>query len=173
MGDKLFYDEMDSPLGNLFIMSDGEKIVRIDYGEKASLQEKTNKWIKQHFKEPSFTRDPDKVNHVKKALDHYFYTGEREFNFVFTLHGTAFQKQVWRALYEKIPYGETKAYKDIAEIIGNPKAVRAVGGAVNRNPLSIVVPCHRVIGSGGEMVGYGGGLEKKEFLLAHESNIRI
>jgi len=81
--------------------------------------------------------------------------------------GTVFQKQVWKALLE-IPYGETRSYKQIAEAIGNPKAVRAVGMANNRNPLLIVVPCHRVIGANGKLVGYGAGLDKKEFLLRLE-----
>ncbi|MBM7600245.1 O-6-methylguanine DNA methyltransferase [Virgibacillus halotolerans] len=170
MGDKLFYDEADSPIGRLLIMSDGEKVVRIDYGTIARLQDKTNKWIAQYFKEVSFIHDPNKVKHVKESLHQYFQTGKREFTFEITLYGTPFQKLVWQALHEGIPYGETRTYKDIAMAIGNPKAVRAVGGAVNRNPLSIVVPCHRVIGSNGKMVGYNGGLDKKEFLLAHENN---
>ena len=86
------------------------------------------------------------------------------------MRGTAFQKQVWKALLE-IPYGETRSYKQIAEAIGNPKAMRAVGMANNRNPLLIVVPCHRVIGANGKMVGYGEGIEMKEFLLRLEGSL--
>lgn len=170
MGDKIYYDEADSPIGQLLIMSDEENVIRIDYGTIASLPDKTAKWIAQYFKEASFIHAPAKVNHVKDALQQYFQADKRTFNFEFTLYGTTFQKQVWQALYEEIRYGATTTYKAIAMTIGHPKAVRAVGGAVNRNPLSIVVPCHRVIGSTGKMVGYNGGLDKKEFLLAHENN---
>ena len=84
--------------------------------------------------------------------------------------GTVFQQQVWKVLCD-IPYGETRSYKQIAEAIGNPKAVRAVGMANNRNPLLIVVPCHRVIGANGKLVGYGAGIEKKEFLLKLEKSL--
>ena len=97
--------------------------------------------------------------------------GERkEFDLPLKLRGTDFQKRVWRALCD-IPYGETRSYKQIAEAIGNPKAVRAVGMANNRNPITIVVPCHRVIGADGKLVGYGGGLEMKEFLLRLEKSL--
>ena len=81
--------------------------------------------------------------------------------------GTDFQKKVWSALC-RIPYGETRSYKDIAEKIGNPKAVRAVGGANNKNRFMIVVPCHRVIGADGSLTGYAGGIDKKIILLRHE-----
>ena len=84
--------------------------------------------------------------------------------------GTVFQQQVWKALCD-IPYGETRSYKQIAEAIGNPKAVRAVGMANNRNPLIIVVPCHRVVGANGKLVGYAAGIEKKEFLLKLEKSL--
>ena len=94
--------------------------------------------------------------------------GERKkFDLPLNPKGTDFQKQVWKILCE-IPYGETRSYKQIAEAIGNPKAVRAVGMANHRNPLLIVVPCHRVIGADGKLVEYGAGLDKKEFLLQLE-----
>ncbi len=98
-----------------------------------------------------------------------YLKGERKtFDLPLNPHGTEFQKRVWKALCE-IPYGETRCYKQIAESIGNPKAVRAVGMANNRNPLLIVVPCHRVIGTDGKLVGYAAGLDKKEFLLRLEA----
>ena len=98
-----------------------------------------------------------------------YLTGERwEFNLPLKLLGTDFQKRVWKALCE-IPYGETRSYKQIAEAIGNPKAVRAVGMANHRNPLLIVVPCHRVIGVDGKLVGYAAGIDKKAFLLQLEA----
>ena len=88
----------------------------------------------------------------------------REFQLPLAPKGTEFQQKVWKALLD-IPYGETRSYGEIARAIGNPKASRAVGMANNRNPIAIIIPCHRVIGSTGKLVGYGGGLDKKEFLL--------
>ncbi|WP_099157405.1 methylated-DNA--[protein]-cysteine S-methyltransferase [Virgibacillus ndiopensis] len=164
----LYYDEMNSPVGPLMIISNGEKIVRIDYGSIDNLKSQLDNWSERHFANPVFKHMPEKVELVKMELQSYFKNDCREFSFEFTFYGTPFQKKVWQALYDTIPYGETKSYKDIAVTIGNPKAIRAVGGAVNKNPFSIVVPCHRVIGTNGKMVGYNGGLDKKEYLLRHE-----
>ncbi len=108
------------------------------------------------------------IKEANRQLSEYL-KGERQmFDLPLNPRGTDFQKRVWRALCD-IPYGETRSYKQIAEAIGNPKAVRAVGMANNRNPITIVVPCHRVIGADGKLVGYGGGLEMKEFLLRLET----
>ena len=99
-----------------------------------------------------------------------YLKGERKvFDLPLNPQGTDFQKRVWKALCD-IPYGETRSYKQVAEAIGNPKAVRAVGMANHRNPLLIVVPCHRVIGADGKLVGYGAGLDKKAFLLGMEND---
>ncbi len=100
-------------------------------------------------------------------LMEYFQGHRKSFDLPFRLSGTPFQLSVWRALCE-IPYGECCSYKKIAQMIGNPKACRAVGMANNRNPISIVVPCHRVVGANGSLVGYGGGLEIKKKLLEIE-----
>ena len=99
---------------------------------------------------------------VKKQLDEYFAGSRKEFDIPLKLYGTEFQIKVWKAL-EVIPYGETKSYKDIAICIDNPKGCRAVGLANNRNPIPIIIPCHRVIGANGKLVGYGGGIDKKSF----------
>ncbi|SFE00970.1 methylated-DNA-[protein]-cysteine S-methyltransferase/epoxyqueuosine reductase [Lentibacillus persicus] len=166
---ELYYGEMTTPVGPMTIISDGMKAVRIDYGSFAEIEGKTAKWTSRFFSRPVFIEKREYVEHIIAELDEYF-VGERiNFTFDFDFYGTPFQKEVWRALYNKVPYGETKSYKEIAQAIGNPKAVRAIGGGVNKNPLSIVVPCHRVIGTNGKMIGYGGGLEKKEYLLAHEA----
>ena len=101
---------------------------------------------------------------VFRQLDEYFAGTRRRFDFPHRLHGTPFQEKVWAALRD-IPYGETRSYKDIAEAIGHPKAFRAVGMANHANPICIAVPCHRVIGAGGSLVGYGGGLDMKTALL--------
>ena len=108
------------------------------------------------------------VSTCKEQLDRYFAGSLKKFSIPLEfVHGTDFQKKVWQAL-QSIPYGQTRSYQDIAMQIGNPKAVRAVGGANNKNPISIIVPCHRVIGKNGKLVGYAGGVEKKEMLLELE-----
>ncbi len=97
-----------------------------------------------------------------------YFTGKRKvFTFKYTLHGTDFQKKVWNELLN-IPYGETRSYKEIATAVGNEKASRAIGMANNKNPITIALPCHRVIGASGDLVGYAGGLEMKKYLLKME-----
>ena len=103
----------------------------------------------------------------RRELGEYFEGKRTSFDIPLNLAGTPFRKRVWKALL-KIPYGRTASYKEIAAVAGNAKATRAVGGANHDNPVSIIVPCHRVIGSDGSLTGYGGGLWRKEWLLAHE-----
>ena len=103
---------------------------------------------------------------VRQVLE-YFAGTRREFSLPLSPRGTPFQLRVWRALTE-IPYGETRTYGDIARAIGAPGAARAVGGANNKNPIAIIVPCHRVVGANGALTGYAGGLDKKDFLLELE-----
>ena len=110
------------------------------------------------------------IKEAHRQLSEYLKGERKMFDLPLQMKGTDFQQRVWNALLE-IPYGETRSYKQIAEAIGNPKAVRAVGMANNRNPLLIVVPCHRVIGADGKLVGYGAGIEKKEFLLRLEKRV--
>lgn len=103
-----------------------------------------------------------------RQLDEYFAGERTEFELELAPRGTEFQMQVWQALRE-IPYGQTRSYGQIAQAIGRPKAARAVGSANNKNPLAVIVPCHRVVGSSGKMVGYAGGLDRKSWLLSHEA----
>ncbi len=105
-------------------------------------------------------------------VSEYLELRRREFDFPYVLHGTPFQVKVWHAL-EAIPYGETRSYGDIAAAVGRPRACRAVGMANHRNPILIAVPCHRVIGADGKLVGYGGGLEMKTALLALEKRVLL
>jgi methylated-DNA-[protein]-cysteine S-methyltransferase len=100
-------------------------------------------------------------------IDEYFHKTRREFSIPLQIEGTDFEKQVWNILLE-IPYGTTRTYMDIAKAIGNPKAVRAVGLANGKNPIPLIIPCHRVIGSNGRLTGYGGGIWRKKWLLQHE-----
>lgn len=106
---------------------------------------------------------------ARQQLEEYFEGGRRSFDLPLSPRGTEFQLKVWRALVD-IPYGETRCYGQIAETVGNPKAARAVGLANNRNPLAIFIPCHRVIGANGKLVGFGGGLDVKQALLELERN---
>ena len=124
----------------------------------------------QHFK---ITDDEEKdtplLLELEKQLKEYFAKERKEFTLPITLVGTPFQEEVWKVL-QTIPYGETRTYKEQAIAVGNPKGVRAVANANSKNRLSIIVPCHRVIGSNGTLIGYAGGLSRKEFLLNLEKS---
>ena len=110
------------------------------------------------------------LDETRRQLDDYFAGRSTRFDLPLDLVGTAFQRRVWDGLCT-IPYGQTISYRELAGRIGQPAAVRAVGLANGRNPVSIVVPCHRVIGADGSMTGYGGGVERKVFLLEHEARV--
>lgn len=144
---------IDTPLGRMYLASDGENITELKFG---TCEKDT----------------PDAVLlKAKSELEEYFAGERKDFTVPVKPEGTAFQQKVWSALKE-IPYGETATYGKIAKRIGNEKACRAVGMANNRNPIAIIVPCHRVIGAGGSLTGYAGGIDKKEFLLKLESQRR-
>lgn len=113
---------------------------------------------------------PEILKEAYTQIDEYFKGKRKEFNLKLFFEGTDFQNRVWNEL-TKIPYGQVVSYKDIAIAVGSEKAVRAVGSTNGKNKISIVVPCHRVIGSNGKLTGYAGGLHRKEWLLNHEKNI--
>jgi len=144
----------DSPAGRILMTEDGGALTYVGFLSSDP---------------PSAASDPPTpvLEAAEAQLREYFAGERREFDLPVKLSGTPFQLAVWDAL-RAIPYGETRAYADIAAAVGNAKACRAVGMANNRNPISIIIPCHRVIGKNGSLVGYGGGLDKKEFLLALE-----
>lgn len=145
----------NTKVGYISICDNGKEITEIFYGTKPRLDHKV-------IESPL-------IKEAKRQLDQYFDGTLKTFDLPLLLEGTDFQKRVWNALQE-IPYGKTKSYKEIAEKVNSPKAYRAVGTANNKNPISIVIPCHRVIGSSGKLVGYGGGLDIKETLLNIEKN---
>ncbi|MVX63827.1 methylated-DNA--[protein]-cysteine S-methyltransferase [Clostridium chromiireducens] len=151
----IFY--YNTEIGKIGIEENGAAITKIFY---------INDDLQEDMSEKSET---ELIKEAIRQLNEYFQ-GKRS---VFDLHlepkGTEFQKRVWNALKE-IPFGETKSYGDIAKIIGNEKAARAVGMANNKNPIPIIIPCHRVIGSNGKLIGYAGGLDIKERLLKIEKN---
>ena len=119
--------------------------------------------------DPAWQRDDDRFVAVRAQLDEYFAGARRKFELALAPSGTPFQLDVLAALQE-IPFGQTCSYAEIAQKIGNPKAVRAVGAANGRNPIALIIPCHRVIGSDGTLTGFGGGLEAKRYLLELELN---
>ncbi|WP_019421000.1 tRNA epoxyqueuosine(34) reductase QueG [Paenibacillus sp. OSY-SE] len=163
----LYVQEMDSPVGPLTLAATATGLFAIEFGGVLEMAEALQARAARDYGKVALQRHPERLQETCRQLEEYF-AGERQtFELTLDLQGTTFQKEVWRALMD-IPYGETRSYKQIAEAIGNPKAVRAVGGANNRNPISIVVPCHRVIGANGQLVGYGGGMNKKEILLQLE-----
>lgn len=151
-----YYCIYDSPFG----------LMKISYIKSKITGIKIDKNINESIIANS--RGNDLTEKVTKQLNEYFDGKRKYFDFEYELIGTHFQKKVWKAL-TKIPYGQTRSYKDIAIAIGNEKASRAVGMANNKNPITIVVPCHRVIGANGKLVGYFGGLEMKKSLLDLES----
>jgi methylated-DNA-[protein]-cysteine S-methyltransferase len=120
---------------------------------------------------PEWERDDDGLVDVVEQLDGYFAGSRSTFEVPLALEGTEFQRRVWSGLLE-IPYGETMSYGELAARVGNPGASRAVGLANGRNPVAIIVPCHRVIGANGTLTGYGGGLDRKVWLLDHERSRR-
>lgn len=165
---QLYYGEMESPIGplTLFASECGLCSLQFAASEEAIVKMKRN----HHFAKCEFEYRPEAVQEAIQQLKQYFEGMRTSFQLPLDLRGTPFQLKVWEEL-QHIAYGKTVSYKKIAELIGRPKAVRAVGGANNQNPLPIIVPCHRVVGSNGALVGYGGGLDKKEYLLNLESRL--
>jgi methylated-DNA-[protein]-cysteine S-methyltransferase len=154
----MYYCYLDTPIGELLLAGDDDALCLVGFPEGSMRKDPEPDWI---YKEKPFEA-------ARQQLAEYFAGERREFDLPLKLSGTEFQMSVLRAL-QQIPYGETTSYSDIAERIGRPKAVRAVGAANGRNPIPIIVPCHRVIGSHGDLTGFGGGLDTKEALLRLEA----
>ena len=149
----IHYHLLDTPLGTLRLVSDGKAVTRIEFED-------------QHSDDGEALMDEVLQECARQLLE--YFAGERQsFQLSLSAEGTEFQRQVWSELCN-IPFGELCSYRDIAERIGNRKAVRAVGAANGKNPIPIIVPCHRVIGSDGSLTGFGGGLAAKQQLLQLE-----
>jgi methylated-DNA-[protein]-cysteine S-methyltransferase len=152
-----FVHIVPSPIGDLTLVSNGETLTGLYMSDqKGGLDP-----------DPGWLRDEGEFDAVAKQLAAYFAGELREFDLPLAPRGTEFQMKVWRELC-RIPYGETISYGELARRIGQPGASRAVGLANGRNPIGIIVPCHRVIGADGSLTGYGGGLDRKKWLLEHE-----
>jgi methylated-DNA-[protein]-cysteine S-methyltransferase len=154
----VLYTLIASPLGELVATRDEFGITGLYLPTGKNVVRPDDDW----------TRDDDAFDDLRVQLNEYFAGNRREFDLPLNARGTAFQKRVWSALRD-IPYGETASYGATATAIGTPTASRAVGLANGQNPISIVVPCHRVVGADGSLTGYGGGIEAKRWLLAHEA----
>jgi O-6-methylguanine DNA methyltransferase len=152
MKNNIYVSYLVSPLDYIEIQAIKDKIINIEFTEEKRFEDNTN----------------DIIDLAKKQLIEYFKGERMKFDLPLHIAGTKFQERVWLELV-KIPYGQTLSYGDIAKNIDNPKASRAVGNANNKNKISIVIPCHRVIGSNGKLVGFGGGVWRKEWLLEHEN----
>ena len=174
MRERITFATIDSPIGPLLLATTEKGLCFIEFGKGEEATGAFLKWCRKWFPHLTPVYDEESLTIVKNQLEEYFTNQRDQFTLTLDLFGTKFQKAVWTALTE-IPFGETRSYKDIAESVGSPKAVRAVGGANNRNPIPVVVPCHRVIGTNGSLVGYGGGLGIKEFLLdlEHKRNSKV
>ncbi|WP_019244292.1 MULTISPECIES: methylated-DNA--[protein]-cysteine S-methyltransferase [Bacillus] len=149
----IFFYQTD--IGKIGIEENGTAITRVYFQDEEIPQDVT-------------IVETELLKEAGRQLHNYFSGKQTNFTLPLSPNGTEFMKNVWNSLYT-IPYGETRSYKQIAESINNPKAMRAVGMANNRNPIPIFIPCHRVIGANGKLVGYGGGLHIKEYLLKIES----
>jgi methylated-DNA-[protein]-cysteine S-methyltransferase len=160
----LFYKEMKSLVGNIKLVASAKALVAVLWeGERPN---------RVKLDTPKHDRRHPILIETERQLREYF-AGERDrFDLPLEPRGSEFQKRVWRALKE-IPFGETRSYLDVAKAIGSPQASRAVGAANGKNPLSIVVPCHRVIGTGGRLTGYAGGIETKATLLGLEARAGV
>ena len=161
----MIYTEIDNPIVRLGVAADEQGIRRIHFMNVDA--KKRDRWAPQ----PEWKRDDRAMREVVRELTAYFAGELRQFSLPLAPQGTPFQLDVWNAL-RAIPYGETRSYGELAERIGRPAAVRAVGAANGANPLPIVVPCHRVIGSNGSLTGFGGGIPLKQALLALERRTR-
>jgi methylated-DNA-[protein]-cysteine S-methyltransferase len=150
------YDIVGSPIGELLLVGDGESLTKLDFDPA-------------HVR-PGWRREPAAFADASDQLDAYFAGELRTFDLLLAPSGTPFQRQVWEAL-TAIPYGETTSYGELAESIGRPGSARAVGAANGRNPIAIVVPCHRVIGADSTLTGYAGGLDAKLTLLTLEGAV--
>ena len=160
----------ESPIGPLFLAASDKGLVALEFDARLPGQQTIRpnpRDLRAESRSVRFQDSKDGMAAYVGQLEQYFEGSRREFTFPLDVRGTEFQLACWRALLE-IPYGETRTYADIARAVGRPQGFRAVGMANNRNPIAIVVPCHRVIASDGTLCGYGGGLDIKRRLLQLE-----
>ena len=169
-----------SPIGNLIAVASPTHLMMLEFADSKNLEKKINsfgftvltkKWSSIITEQIPYTSEWHKENPILQKtilqLEEYFSWTRKAFDIPLAPTGTDFQKKAWKAL-EQIPYSETRSYQEEAILAGNPKAVRAIGWANNKNPIVIIIPCHRVIGKDGSLTGYGWGIERKMWLLEQE-----
>jgi O-6-methylguanine DNA methyltransferase len=159
----LFWNQLTSPIGDVFFVWKKEGVLMISFIER-NYSEKLSDFIKDNFE---IIRTTSKLG---TQLKEYFNGTRRKFDIDLVMNGTPYQKRVWKELL-KVPYGKTLSYGRLAKRVGNPKGARSIGMAVSRNPIGIIIPCHRVIRSSGEIGGYASGTFRKKWLLEHEGAI--
>ncbi len=165
MGEVLYRSSLESPIGQLELLSTKNGLAVVHLGR--ATRRRLEGWARKFFPNAAIVDARKEHATFARQLGDYFTGRRRVFDLPLDLRGSEFQRAVW-AEVERIPFGSTIAYGDIAHMIGRPRASRAVGAANGANPVPIVIPCHRVIGSNGSLTGYGGGLARKRWLLAHE-----
>lgn len=153
----LYYDDIPSPIGMLRLVTDGTHLRQVWFEQERHPKHMSQAWV----------RDSQAVGFVREQLDEYFAGQRQVFDLPLRPEGTPFQCQVWNEL-ARIPYAVTISYGELAKRIGHPSAMRAVGAANGRNPIPVILPCHRVIGASGSLTGFGGGLPRKRWLLTME-----
>jgi methylated-DNA-[protein]-cysteine S-methyltransferase len=158
----LFVTSYDSPIGRIEIRGSEAGISGLEFVDPGGARPRRK----------SASSLPAPLAEALEQIDEYFRSVRTAFSVALDLRGTDFQKRVWAKLL-RVKFGRTTTYKDLAAAVGRPAATRAVGGANHRNPVSIIVPCHRVVGSDGRLTGYGGGLWRKDWLLRHEGHDRL
>jgi methylated-DNA-[protein]-cysteine S-methyltransferase len=165
-----YYDIIDTPIGRLFVGGSARGIHRVDFidGERDARTEASEVALLERESGEPAGRDSEAAAFATSQLIEYFAGDRTEFDLPLEPVGTDFQLRVWSALHD-VPYGETVSYGEIAEAVGKPTASRAVGAANGQNPISIMAPCHRIIGANGSLTGYGGGLHRKAWLLDLEA----
>lgn len=162
---------LETPLGSMIAISDNEKLYLLEFVDRRGLENE----IKQLRKKLNVSIIPSNtiiIEQLQKELQEYFEGNQWNFTVPIGMIGSDFQKGVWKELIQ-IPLGETQSYKQLAETVGNERAARAVANANGKNQVSILVPCHRIINSDGSLGGYGGGIERKKWLIHHEKQMNL
>lgn len=168
---RLCYDIFNTPLGPVLAASDEDGICLLEFSADSTSSRSMESLSSLYGEKPARKKEKY-LGRLEKELSNYFSGSGRNFTVPVVLHGTAFQKEVWNEL-RTIPYGERRSYLDQARSMGRPDAIRAVARANGANLISIIIPCHRVLGSNGKLTGYAGGLWRKKWLLEHENKYRL
>lgn len=163
----LFSQTLSSPIGDLFALADENSLLFLDFADSRE----QNKKLQSQYQRYSLHQKNDILIETEKELSEYFAGTRKIFSIPIEFHGSNFQEKSWKWLQD-IPYGETRSYQEQANQIWSPTAVRAIGWANHNNPIIIIIPCHRVIGKRGKLIGYSGWLDRKIWLLEHEKKYK-